>query len=316
MKYDIQVNHLNPVEYLACCGVFEILAHFDSNATCWWEVEPQPRFWLESEIDEGSLLTCLKEAFSDWNQWHTEKGTPGVENESERLSDEAPIENEEVREDAASVEGDDTEGISLKPTFYLNDKTVVLPLDWWYETLTQKQEIKKKSGWKMYAGQQTASKISHDMTIAAGRLLRKNSITRISDLIKLSAGMTGRFGFDPRSSRNARDAGYSANDLKLPIATCPFAELLTTIAIQHFFPQRTLQAGGITSSRGWIENDVFQYALWKTPLPVRLARMAAIGAGINKEAVIPLQSERANRDKYSNFRMATTTSWKTKNKTR
>ena len=29
MKYDIQVNPLNPVEYLACCGVFEILARFD-----------------------------------------------------------------------------------------------------------------------------------------------------------------------------------------------------------------------------------------------------------------------------------------------
>jgi len=52
VKYDVQVNPLNPVEYLACCGVFEILARFDSNATAWWELEPHPRFWLESKIDE------------------------------------------------------------------------------------------------------------------------------------------------------------------------------------------------------------------------------------------------------------------------
>jgi CRISPR-associated protein Csb3 len=151
------------------------------------------------------------------------------------------------------------------------------------------------------------------MTDAAALLLEKGSVNSLTELIKLSAGMTGRFGFDPRSSRNALDAGYSANDLKLSIATCPFAELLTTIAAQHFFPQRNRQSGGITSSRGWIANDVFRYALWTTPLPITLARMAAVGVAVNKDDVILLQAERANRDKYSNFRMATTAAWKADN---
>lgn len=309
MKYDIQINPLNPVEYLACCGVFEILSRFDRTALTHWELEPQPRFWIESEIDEASLLKCLTQTFSDWNQWQKQ----AEQNDEVLLSKEGEQllaeDSEEIEEDADSEESDGNDGVRLNPQFSLNDKTIPLPLDWWYETLNPAKKIKAKSAWKMYAGQQTAEKISRDMTIVAATLLQKNPVTHISDLIKLADGMTGRFGFDPRSSRNALDTGYSPNDLNLPIATYPFAELLTTIAAQHFFPTRNIQGGGITSSRGWIEKNLFQYALWKTQLPVQLARMAAMGAALNKETLIPIQAERANRDKYSNFKMATMTTW-------
>jgi CRISPR-associated protein Csb3 len=312
MKYNIQVNPLNPVEYLACCGVFEILARFDANAISWWELESQPSFWLESEIDEASLLACLTQALSDWSQWQAEEKTLTAE-EAEEGAEEIFDDNEKDGEESSGEEeSESNEGILLCPRFSLNDKTVCLTLDWWYETLTPQKKIKAKSAWKMYAGQQTAEKISRDMTTKAAQLLKENSIVRLTDIIKLSTGMTGRFGFDPRSSRNALDAGYSANDLKLPIATYPFAEMLTAIATQHFFPQRNQPSAGITSSRGWVKNDIFQYALWKTSLPITLARVAAIGAAINKDDVILLQAERANRDKYSNFKMATMTVWKDK----
>lgn len=297
MRYYIQVNPMNPVEYLACCAVFEILSRFDGNATSWWETEPPSKFWIESEIDEASILACLKETLSDWSQWRRRE---------EGGQDEEPLLSEAERgEESGSEEAESNESISLSPQFSLNDKTINLSMDWWYETLTPEKKIKKKSAWKMYAGQQTAEKISRDMMGVATQLLKQNPVISLTDLIKLSAGMTGRFGFDPRSSRNSLDAGYSANDLNLAIPTHPFVELLTTIAAQHFFPQRNEQAGGITSSRGWIENDVFRYALWKTQLPIALARAAAAEAAINKDEVITLQAKRANRDKYSNFRMAT-----------
>jgi hypothetical protein len=315
MKCDIQVNPLNPVEYLACCGLFEILARFDADATSWWELEPQPRFWIESKIDEASLLRCLTDTLSNWNEWQTSenKTRDDLISEDEEADEKVREELAEENDEANPAEEESHEGIRLNLSFHLNDQAEELKLDWWYETLTPQKRIKAKSAWKMYAGQQTAEKISRDMATQAAQLLKQNPIARISDLLKLSAGMTGRFGFDPRSSRNALDTGYSPNDLKLPIATFPFAELLTAIAAPHFFPQRTQQAKGITSSRGWIANDVFRYALWKTPLPITLARMAAIGAAINKDDVIPLRAERANRDKYSNFRMATMTTWKADN---
>ena len=308
MKYDIEVNPLNPVEYLACCGAFEILARFDASATSWWELEAQPRFWLESEIDEALLLTCLTQALADWSQWQRR----GEDQSDETVISEDEESGEEPDSEEPDSEEESNEGILLSPQFSLNDRTVTLNLDWWYETLTPEKKIKAKSAWKMYAGQQTAEKISRDMTAKAAQLLKGNSIARLTDLIKLSAGMTGRFGFDPRSSRNALDAGFSANDLNLPIETYPFTEMLAGIAAHYFFPHRTKQGSGITSSRGWIEEDVFQYALWKMPLQITLARLAAAGIAIDQDALILLHAGRAKRDKYSNFKMATIAVWKDK----
>src|SRR5262245_12556929 len=113
MKYDIQVNPLNPVEYLACCGVFEILARFDVTATSWWEVERYPRFWFESEFDETSLLVCLTQTLGDWNQWQKQKYDANdeiliSEDSEESLTDfeESDIEESEI-----------TEGLKLNPQF-------------------------------------------------------------------------------------------------------------------------------------------------------------------------------------------------------
>lgn len=306
MKYTIQANPFNPVEYLACCGVFEILARFDSEATSTWTLDPKPNFLLESGIEEAALLTCLTGTLSDWSKW----GKSGDENANDPPA--SPEEGEIGEESAAEWEEGD-EGIRLTARFSLSEETVDMVLDWWYETLTPEKNIGRKSAWKMYAGQQTAEKISRDMTIQAAQLLRLNPVSGLTELIRLSTGMKGRFGFDPRSSRNALDAGYSANDLNLATATFPFAELLTTIGVQYFFPHRNQQGGGITSSRGWITKDIFRYALWTMPLPIQLARVAAIGAAANKEEVIPVRVERANRDKYSNFRMAKRTTWKDEN---
>lgn len=314
MKYDIQVNPLNPVEYLACCGVFEILSRFDADATSWWEFEPKPRFRIESNVAEATLLQCLTDTLANWGEWQVFESKTNndlmIENEE---ADEKASEEQSEEKDEANPDEEGNEGTRLNLTFYLNDQVRELKLDWWYETLTPQKKIKAKSAWKMYAGQQTAEKISRDMATRAAQKIEGNSIAHITDLIKLSADMSGRFGFDPRSSRNALDTGYSPNDLNRPVATFFFAELLTAIAAQHFFPQRTQQAKGITSSRGWIENDVFQYALWKVPLPIALARLAASGAAINQDDVVLVQAGRANRDKYSNFKMAAMTTWKTKN---
>lgn len=305
MKYDIQLNPYNPVEYLACCGVLEILSLFDPDAVSWWDLDAQPRCWLESQIDEASLLHCLTQTLADWNAWQS---STIQTQETEEQSDEV---EEEPSDDAdsANTSEEGNEGILLSPSFYLNDRSATLRLDWWYETLTPQRKIKEKSAWKMYAGQQTAEKITRDMTEEAAKLLRQEKVERISALLKLSAGMTGRFGFDPRSSRNALDTGFSANDLNLPIATYPFAEMLAGIAAQYFFPQRTQQGGGIKSARGWIEDDAFLYGLWQTPLPIRLARLAATGAAIRQDTIVPLRAARAKRDKYSNFKMALAAVW-------
>lgn len=298
MKYDIQLNPYNPVEYLAVCGVLEILARFDADALSWWELDAQPRCWLESRVDEAALLHCLTQTLTDWSAWQTPA------NQSAMM-----VEPEDETSEESSDEEEGNEGVLLCPSFYLNDQTATLRLDWWYETLKPDKAIKEKSAWKMYAGQQTAEKISRDMTSAAAKLLQQHPVASISTLLKLSAGMTGRFGFDPRSSRNALDTGFSANDLNLPIATYPFAEMLAGIAAHYFFAHRTKQGGGITSSRGWVTDDAFRYALWQTPLPIALARLAATGTVIQRDQLVLLEAGRARRDKYANFKMAKTAAW-------
>ena len=80
-----------------------------------------------------------------------------------------------------------------------------VPLDWWYETLSQAGEIAEKSAWKMYAGQQTVLKIVTDMVKETTSLPEPNSI---AELLTARAPMSGRFGFDPRSSRDALNAGF------------------------------------------------------------------------------------------------------------
>jgi hypothetical protein len=44
-------------------------------------------------------------------------------------------------------------------------------------------------------------------------------------------------------------------------------------------------------------------------LPVTLARLAATGAAVNQDELTLLHAGRARRDKYSNFKMATTAVW-------
>lgn len=308
MKYDTQANPYNPVEYLACCGLFEILSRFDWEAVSWWEMAAQPRCWFESEIDEAALVKCLTQTLTDWGAWQSSTSQAQEQVEIEEQNGTSTTEAGDEADE--SDEGD--EEILLSPSFHLNGRHETLRLDWWYETLKRDKTIKKKSAWKMYAGQQTAEKIIRDMTGEAARLLQQNHIESISALLRLSAGMTGRFGFDPRSSRNALDTGFSANDLNLPIATYPFTEMLAGIGAHYFFPHRARQDGSITSTRGWIEDKVFRYALWQTPLSIALARLAATGVAIQQDALILLRAGRANRDKYSNFKMATTAVWSEK----
>jgi hypothetical protein len=184
-------------------------------------------------------------------------------------------------------------------------------LDWWLETAEQDGTIRHKSAWKMYAGQQTIEGIIADMLTEAAKL-RTTLRTGIplADLLDQSAEMTGRFGFDPRASRNALDVGYSSNDLHLPVRTFVFAELLATFGLHSFFPARTGAAGRLQSTRGWRGADDgegekgFAFCLWPDPLPVGLARLAAARPASTDART--LFAPRAMRKNYSNLTLART----------
>jgi CRISPR-associated protein Csb3 len=301
MRYSLQANPFNPVEYLACCGLFEILVRFDARAMAWWAKPNEACFNIESEISEESFLQCLKETFSDYGAWSNSLATTDSDTEIDK-----PAQlDDETEDEAASGEGAD--GSILTPTFQLNDQKRTFSIDWWYETLKPDRTIREKSGWKMYAGNQTVEGIVSKMTKLISAEFSSNQVANLTALLRFSAGMTGRFGFDPRSTRNALEAGFSPNDLGEKVKTYPVAELLAGIGANYFFPPRTQPGGGTTSARGWVEDKIFQYALWQSPLPLTLARVAASGRGFDQKTLIFMQADRVSRDKYSNFKMARTT---------
>lgn len=308
MKYDIHANPFNPVEYLACCGIFEILSRFDPEAVSWWNPPIQGRFIVESSVDESSLLDCLVEALSGYEAWQSAESPENGLSLSESGEDEADLIPEEEGSDSGAGAGDgdagENDSISLTPLFHLGDMSQNIPLDWWYETLSPDRRIKAKSAWKMYAGQQTVENIVRKMVAAVREAIRESEIGSLTELLRLTAPMTGRFGFDPRSTRNALEAGFSPNDLNQPVATYVVAELMAGIGAALFFPPRTRENRTITSARGWIDEQTFRYAVWLMPLPLPLCRIAASGSGFGPDSVTLLEAPRASRDKYSNFKMA------------
>ena len=89
--------------------------------------------------------------------------------------------------------------------------------------------------------------------------------------------MSGRFGFDPRSSARCDQCGLFLERSQLPVDTYPYAELLVTFGAGAFFPSRCGRTGDLTSARGrrgrGESRAGFAYHLWPSPLPV-IARSA------------------------------------------
>lgn len=271
-------NPTNPLHYLSCCGIFEVAARFDPQATAFWRCEAPVAFCITTKLSEESITECLKNCCCAAHAW-------------------------------TSVKMPEQDAVySINASFHLNETSVSIAFDWWQETLDIAGDIDRKSAWKMYAGQQTAEKIIADMNaecaVLASSLPEPLTLT---SLLSSNKGMTGRFGFDPRSSRSALDVGYSPNDIGQPVATYPFAELLATLGIQNFFPSRCGIPGRLNSSRGWPPQDkasttAFHYRLWTEPLPVILARAAAILRVISPG--LRMAAPRATRKNYSNLTMA------------
>jgi CRISPR-associated protein Csb3 len=304
MEYDIQVNPLNPVEYLACCGMFEIVARFDGIATSYWPTDVPPRFVIESLIAESDIVASIIKTCTNQDRW-------------------TPVEV-----------GDTNNVIRVDVTFSCGGVDHTFKLDWWYETLTKEtliqsdlkesEKSEKNSAWKMYSGNQTVEGIIKNakdrkgMVETCKQIAQPLSAPTLSSILSAYAGMTGRFAFDPRASRSALDVGYSPDALDLPVPTYPFAELLAAVAIQHFFPNRTRQASGLESTRGWSRKKriaLFNYGLWRESLPITLARVFASNAlGDTEKAISLMQSRREERGRkplvYYNLSISTPTALK------
>jgi hypothetical protein len=281
-RITIPTNPANPVNYLACCGLFDLLARLDPGAHGSWQTKAPVAFVIESKLAESELTATVLDILCSFSRWEFAR----------TLAGESPVRLV----------------VDITPS---GQPPLSISLDWWFETSELDGTIREKSAWKMYAGQQTIEGIIGDMLTEAARLRATLAAgVNLADVLNQSAEMTGRFGFDPRASRNALDVGYSSNDLHLPVRTFVFAELLASFGLHSFFPARTGQAGRLQSTRGWHGADDgegekgFAYSPWPEPLPIALARLAAVRPGT--DGARTLFAPRAMRKNYSNLTLART----------
>lgn len=283
-EIEIEITAENPVEYLACCGIFEIAARIDKNAEAHWTKNAPTKFVLATTCAEEDLTHRIVQTFTDKEKWEFIKH---------------PKSKEVVR---------------IGVEFPNEEKIIRFDLDWWYNSLDRNGKIKTRGAWKMYAGNQKADKIIYKEQKKADKIppdmiracqQKADWVSgKAKSLFEISADMTGRFGFDPRSSRNALDVGYSPNDSGIPIATFPFLEILAMFGLQNFFPHRTSKSKGNNTCRGWNERDdetFFDYGLWHEPLTISLARLFASGFRETAEDVSSYSSIKANRKDYANL---------------
>lgn len=269
----IEVNAVNPVEYLACCGIFEITSRFDETALAHWQSGDTTAFVLDSALSEKELLEVILPTLTDWSEWKV------VTNGSEEV-------------------------IRLEANFSgPSGQSEKFILDWWYESLTREGKF-KNTIWKMFAARQNVQQMSNTFISEGKKRLKTKGETIFSELLKLTFKSQSKFGFDPRPSVNALDLGYATNDLSVKdkgLPTYLFAEMLSVFGAQFFFPSRTASTREKNSTRAWVEDsrdDYFIYCLWSEKVPVSLARILASNCELSFTESMTLKSLKSKRGDY------------------
>lgn len=150
---------------------------------------------------------------------------------------------------------------------------VSLRLGWWLDELAGEQ-----TAFKMWGAHQTSDGLLSDMAQAICA-----DVMTDETLLQSRVGMTGRIGFDTRSSWNTLDEGFSPNDQTLPVDTYPATEFLAAIGLETFRPA--------PSDNGYI------YACWSSRLPASVARAVASGS-VNLHGTTRYRFEVGARGKF------------------
>jgi CRISPR-associated protein Csb3 len=270
----LPINVRNPGEYLAVCGLIEVIARHDHNATsCWGHTDglvPElPPAWVdicvvEANIDESYIAKTLARALGDPSAWSavTESG----------------------RVPLPKAKGEWVAGLEMK----MEEHEPII-IDHWYErafvkdgSIVQKQGTREgKSRWKFWAGQ-------HEAIGAAGLVLELIELAagikqpnRLQELLHYRVRGSSGLKLDPATTRSALDRGISANDASDNglEGVRPALELLAAIGISSFFPPRRYGDAAPDGAVGVIKRT-FRYCTWQPAAPLCIARLLARGVDL------------------------------------
>ena len=220
----LAVNPANPGHYFACCGLFELAARP--------RLFPGAVAWFE-QTDTGF-------------RFHLANTLPLTE----------IIEKITAAEITALDPNDATASpITIGAPFELR-------VDWW------KTSAATTSALKVWAGTMEAPRIARAMQKA----IRPEDKERILYNLRIAYApedptkKVEPFYFDANRGPNsdARDVGFSTNDLGLETLAAPAAEFLTLVGLQRAIPEPS-------------GDRLFDYHLWQTPVPIALLAAAING---------------------------------------
>ena len=306
----LAVDARNPGEYLAVCGLVEVLGRYDTNATSAWRratgVLPSlpsaaaDVCEIEAAIDEDAVAAELAKQLGTKDAWKaiTENG----------------------RVPLADSIGGWCGGIELS----LADRGVVV-VDHWYEwahvshgRIVQRLEKRDgKSRWKFWAGQQDEASVKKgvykpskrgiaglclDLVDAAASL---SPVQRLQDLVSLTSPGSSRINLDAATTRSSIDRGISANDAKNGGSSMrrPALELLAAIGLSSFFPPRH-QGHAVPHGVVGVRKRIFTYCTWSPHTPLALARMAARGVAVAPFELVKREATIGMMGQYGYLKLA------------
>jgi CRISPR-associated protein Csb3 len=299
----LAIDARNPGEYLAVCGLLEVLSRYDENASSAWRratgVLPSlpsaaaDVCEVNADIDEATVAAQVGQQLGSKDAWKaiTENGR-------------VPI-------------SDSVGGWCGALEFSLPEKPVVV-VDHWYECAHASngrivQRLEKRDGksrWKFWAGKQDEASIkkgsySASLRGIAGLSLdlvetaQLSSVKKLQDIIAFTSPGASRLNLDAVATRSSIDRGISANDAAKSGGSSlgrPALELLAAIGLSTFFPPRR---EGDNAPHGvvGVRKRVFTYCTWSPHLPLALSRMAARGVEVapselvKREAIIGMMGQ-------------------------
>ena len=247
----IKVDTINPGQFFACCGLFELAENLWAGAEAWFESG-------EFRIDCGGSLAELLDVFADCRMTNAmtpaqhdrfreitamsvknRKATPGVENEYKELDK------------------------LLRESFIVFDAPFRIIINWFTD------EFSGGSRFKTWAGRQSVLEIATSMKEAL-----KSADWRNDECLRFAArkcGLPFNFDSDLGGQGGALDLGFSFDPLadssltRIETMARPALELLAFIGLQRFRPS---QINGVNQ---------FRYTAWNRPLPIQVAVPAACG---------------------------------------
>lgn len=296
----LAVNATNPGEYLAVCGLIELVSCIDESSKSSWTrrsgfVPKAPAALsdvceIQTRIEEPDFAPRLATALGSRDSWNAVTVTGRV-----------PL---------ARAVAKWTAGVEFAPPGCRG----VLVIDHWYERafVSGDQVVQRlgkrdgKSTWKFWAGQQDSKQgITGLLLDLVDALAGINGVTCLNKILTFGSSGSSRLNLDAATTRSAIDRGISANDVASDGGSAgrPGLELLAAIGLSGFFPPRRYGDGAPEGAPG-VQKRMFRYCTWNPYSQISLARLCARGVPVTGFELVPREATIGMMGQYKYLRFA------------